>query len=142
MDDFHHGVRVIEVTGGARTIRAVATAVIGVVCTSNDADAATFPIDRPVVLTDVRRALAKAGKNGTLRPTLQAIADQCNTPTIVVRVPTGSDDAATTSAVIGPPPGRNSSRRVRRRKPDPCHARLCAPAGLHTMGRGRRPGLA
>ncbi|QWP76078.1 phage tail sheath protein [Lysobacter sp. K5869] len=101
MDDFHHGVRVIEVKGGARTVRAVATSVIGVVCTSTDADAATFPIDRPVVLTDVRRALAKAGKTGTLRPTLQAISDQCNTPTIVVRVPTGSDDAATTSAVIG-----------------------------------------
>lgn len=107
MDDFHHGVRVIEVTGGARTIRAVATAVIGVVCTSNDADAATFPIDRPVVLTDIRRAIAKAGKNGTLRPTLQAIADQCNTPTVVVRVPTGSDDAATTSAVIGSAEGAN-----------------------------------
>ncbi|MEI2454582.1 phage tail sheath protein [Lysobacter firmicutimachus] len=101
MDDFHHGVRVIEVTGGARTVRAVATAVIGVVCTSSDADAAAFPIDRPVVLTDVRRALAKTGKTGTLRPTLQAIADQCNTPTVVVRVPTGNDDAATTSAVIG-----------------------------------------
>lgn len=101
MADYHHGVRVVETQGGARTVRTISTAVIGVVCTSNDADAVAFPMNRPVLLTDVRRAIGKAGANGTLRPTLQAIADQCSTPTVVVRVPTGSDDAATTSAVIG-----------------------------------------
>ena len=41
--DYHHGVRVIELDGGARYIRTVATAIAGVVCTAPDADDATFP---------------------------------------------------------------------------------------------------
>jgi len=101
MPDYHHGVRVIEVNQGARPIRTVSTAVVGVVCTSSDADVAAFPLNKPVLLTDLRAALGKAGTNGTLRPTLQAIADQSDPLTIVVRVEAGADDAATTTNVIG-----------------------------------------
>jgi len=99
--EYHHGVRVIEVNQGARPLRTVSTAVVGVVCTSNDADAVTFPLNKPVLLTDLRAAIAKAGTNGTLRATLQAIADQADPFTVVVRVETGADDAATTTNVIG-----------------------------------------
>ncbi len=99
--DYHHGVRVIEINGGVRPIRTVATAVVGVVCTAQDADAALFPLDRPVLLTDVLGAVGKAGTSGTLRATLQAIADQANAITVVVRVAEGSDDSATTANVIG-----------------------------------------
>ncbi|EKT4078584.1 phage tail sheath protein [Stenotrophomonas maltophilia] len=99
--DYHHGVRVIEINGGIRPIRTVATAVIGVVCTAQDADAALFPLDRPVLLTDVLGAIGKAGTGGTLRATLQAIADQANAITVVVRVAEGTDDSATTANVIG-----------------------------------------
>jgi len=84
--EYHHGVRVIEINGGVRPIRTVATAVIGVVCTGEDADPALFPLDRPVLLTDVLGAIGKAGTEGTLRATLQAIADQANAITVVVRV--------------------------------------------------------
>ncbi|MFC3549449.1 phage tail sheath protein [Lysobacter cavernae] len=101
MPDYHHGVRVIEINQGTRPIRTVSTAVVGVVCTSSDADVATFPLNKPVLLTDLRAAIAKAGINGTLKPTLQAIADQSDPLTIVVRVETGADDAATTTNVIG-----------------------------------------
>ena len=101
MADYHHGVRITEVKDGARFVRTVSTSVIGMVCTSNDADASAFPLNRPVLLTDVRKAIAKAGVNGTLRPALQAIADQCSPLVVVVRVPTGTDDATTTSNVIG-----------------------------------------
>lgn len=101
MDAYHHGVRVIEVNSGARPIRTVSTAVVGVVCTSNDADAVAFPLDKPVLLTDLRAALAKAGTNGTLRSTLQAIADHADPLTVVVRVATGNDDSSTTTNVIG-----------------------------------------
>jgi len=45
---YHHGVRVIEINGGTRPIRTVSTAVIGVVCTGEDADKDAFPLDRPV----------------------------------------------------------------------------------------------
>lgn len=99
--EYHHGVRVIEVNQGSRPIRTVSTAVVGVVCTSNDADALAFPLNKPVLLTDLRAAIAKAGTNGTLKATLQAIADQADPLTVVVRVESGADDATTTSNVIG-----------------------------------------
>lgn len=106
MPGYHHGVRVIEINQGTRPIRTVSTAVVGVVCTG-DADAVAFPLNKPVLITDLRAAIAKAGATGTLKPTLQAIADQADPFTIVVRVETGVDDAATTSNVIGTTEGAN-----------------------------------
>ena len=94
--DYHHGVRVIEINGGSRPIRTVATAIVGVVCTGPDADATLFPLNRPVLITDVLGSIPKAGKAGTLRATLQAIADQANPVTVVVRVAPGATDVDTT----------------------------------------------
>lgn len=105
--DYHHGVRVIEVQGGARPIRTVATAVIGLVCTAPDADPKVFPLDRPVLLTDVLGAIGKAGIEGTLASSLKGIADQCNAVTIVVRVAPGDNDSVTTTNVIGKKDGAN-----------------------------------
>ncbi|AJJ69396.1 putative major tail sheath protein [Yersinia intermedia] len=42
MSDYHHGARVIEINDGTRVISTVSTAIIGMVCTSDDADA-TLP---------------------------------------------------------------------------------------------------
>ena len=100
-DAYHHGVRVIEINTGTRPLRTVSTAVIGMVCTGADADAAAFPLNKPVLLTDARSAIAKAGSTGTLSKSLQAIVDQCDPLVIVVRVEAGADDAATTTNVIG-----------------------------------------
>jgi phage tail sheath protein FI len=44
------------------------------VATADDADAATFPLDTPV-LVPVRSAMAKAGSTGTLHAALTAIAE-------------------------------------------------------------------
>jgi len=99
--DYHHGVRIVEINGGTRPIRTVSTAVIGIVCTGTDADATLFPLNRPALITDVLAAISKAGTEGTLRPTLQAIADQANAITVVVRVAAGEDDSATTANVVG-----------------------------------------
>jgi phage tail sheath protein FI len=101
MDQYHHGVRVVEVNGGIRPIRTVATAIIGIVCTAEDADATAFPLNKAVLLTDVRGAIAKAGIKGTLAGSLRAIADQANPITVVVRVAEGEAEPATTSNVIG-----------------------------------------
>lgn len=94
--DYHHGVRVIEISGGARPIRTISTAVIGLVATAADADAATFPLDTPVLLTSVLAGIAKAGVLGTLAKTLDAISDQTNALVVVVRVAdgVGADDMA------------------------------------------------
>ena len=101
MADYHHGVRVVEINDGTRVISTVSTAVIGLVCTADDADAALFPLNTPVLITDVLAASGKAGKTGTLAPALLAIADQCKPVTVVVRVAAGADEAETTSNLIG-----------------------------------------
>lgn len=99
--DYLHGVRVIELNDGTRPIRTIATAVIGLVCTADDADPLVFPLDTPVLLTNVQSSIAKAGIKGTLASSLQAIADQTKPYVIVVRVKEGADAAATTTALIG-----------------------------------------
>ncbi len=72
MSDFHHGVQVLEINDGTRVISTVATAVVGMVCTASDADSATFPLNEPVLITNVQSAIAKAGKQGTLGQTVTA----------------------------------------------------------------------
>ena len=105
--DYHHGVRVIEINEGARPIRTIATAIIGMVCTASDADVATFPLNKAVLLTNVRAAIGKAGTQGTLKKSLQAIVDQCDPLVVVVRVADGAGADAEaiaadqTSKVIG-----------------------------------------
>lgn len=104
MSDYHHGVQVLEINDGTRVISTVSTAIIGMVCTASDADTATFPLNTPVLITRVQNAIAKAGKKGTLRAALQAIADQAKPVVVVVRVEegTGADaEAQTLSNIIG-----------------------------------------
>ncbi|MEE9946539.1 MAG: phage tail sheath protein [Pseudomonas asiatica] len=100
-DEYHHGVRVVEINEGTRPIRTVSTAIVGMVCTADDADPTAFPLNTPVLLTSVQSAIAKAGKTGTLAASLQAIADQTQPVTVVVRVAAGETDAETNSNIIG-----------------------------------------
>ena len=100
-DSYHHGVRVHELNEGTRPIRTVSTAVIGLVATAEDADAEALPLNTPVLATDIKTALDKAGTKGTLARSLQAIADQTNAVTVIVRVDTKETEAEQTSALIG-----------------------------------------
>ena len=101
MADYHHGVRVVEINDGTRTISTVSTAIVGMVCTADDADATAFPLNQPVLVTNVLSAIGKAGSHGTLAAALHAIADQAKPVTVVVRVEEGEDEAATISNIIG-----------------------------------------
>lgn len=107
MPDYLHGVRVLEINEGTRPIRTVSTAVVGLVATAPDADPLVFPLDTPVLITNVQAAIGKAGVLGTLAVSLQAIADQTKPFTIVVRVAVGAGEspeaieAATVSNLIG-----------------------------------------
>lgn len=65
MSDYHHGVDVVEINDGTRTISTVSTAVVGMVCTASDADADMFPLNEPVLITSPQNAIAKAGTKGT-----------------------------------------------------------------------------
>lgn len=104
---YHHGVRVEEVNTGTTTLRIVSTAVIGLVATGPEADAEKFPLDKPVLFTNIAKAIDAAGAAGTLPVALKAIADQSRPVVIVVRVPVGEGDtpeeklADQTSLVIG-----------------------------------------
>ncbi len=99
--DYHHGVRVVEVNDGTRSISTVSTAIVGMVCTGDDADASMFPLNKPVLLTDVLTASGKAGDSGTLARSLDAISDQAKPVTVVVRVAQGETEEETTSNIIG-----------------------------------------
>ena len=105
--EYHHGVRVIELTEGIRPIRMVSTAIIGLVATSSDADPDTFPYDKPVLVTNVLAAIGKAGTKGTLAASLDAISQQVRPIIVAVRVPDGLGEtdeekaADLTSNVIG-----------------------------------------
>lgn len=101
MADYHHGTRVQEINQGTRSISTVSTAIVGMVCTGSDADATAFPLNTPVLLTNVQGAVGKAGTKGTLAASLQAIADQAKPMTVVVRVAEGNTAAETTSNIIG-----------------------------------------
>ncbi|WP_145534428.1 phage tail sheath protein [Yersinia alsatica] len=102
--NYHHGVSGEETTDTSTIINDIDSAVIGVVCTADDADATTFPLNTPVLLTRVKNALGKAGKTGTLRQTLKAISDQASPQTVVIRVAEGGTEEgqkSTEANVIG-----------------------------------------
>jgi phage tail sheath protein FI len=58
---FKHGITLTEISTGARTLTAVSTAILGLVATAPDADADTFPLDRPVLVTDIETAIGRPG---------------------------------------------------------------------------------
>lgn len=103
-----HGLTLTESTSGARSLATSSMAVIGIIATASaaagaataDLDAA-FPLDTPVLVTNIAEAIGKAGTGGTLLPTLEAIADQVTPVLVVVRVAEGEDDAETSANVIG-----------------------------------------
>lgn len=98
-----HGITVNELTTGARAIAAIATAVIGMVVTCDTADAEAFPLDTPILVTNIRDAQSKVGENptGTMKPALDAISDQVSPIMIIVRVAEDVDPDAQDLLVIG-----------------------------------------
>lgn len=95
----HHGLKFAESATGKRYMATAASAVIGLVAIASDADAAAFPLNTPVLITDVRAAIAKAGDEDTLASSLQAISDQANAVAVVIRTAEGINAGATETAV-------------------------------------------
>lgn len=95
-----HGLTIIEKTTGPRPVQTASLAVIGLIATASavagqattDLDAA-FPLNTPVLVTDVDAAAGNAGTGGTLGPALEAIGDQTSPIVVVVRVPIATGDA-------------------------------------------------
>ncbi len=109
--NYLHGVQVIEKVSAARPIRTVNTAVIGIVGTAPDADAAAFPLNKPVLIAGDRTLAGKLDTTGnglgTLPAAMDAIFNQIAPLIVVVRVAEARlasgalDQAATQSNVIG-----------------------------------------
>ena len=78
----------------------VASNIIGLVATSEDADAKTFPQDTPIFATSVGSLLGKAGSKGTLGKSLDAIYDQADAQIVVVRVASSAKPAEQKAAII------------------------------------------
>lgn len=89
-ETYNHGVRVIEVKKGGRTLRTIATAIIGLVASGPAADASVFPANAAVAITNIDAAIAAAGDTGTLKSALQAISNQAQTVVVVVRAVVGA----------------------------------------------------
>ena len=98
---YHHGITLTETAEGVRSIRDAKSAVIGMVCTADDADADAFPLDTAVLIPGEVGYLTKAGSSGTLYKALDAIFDQCKPMIVVVRVTEGVDEAEQNTLVIG-----------------------------------------
>ncbi|UVW83384.1 phage tail sheath subtilisin-like domain-containing protein [Wolbachia endosymbiont of Aedes albopictus] len=85
-EQFLHGVNVIEVTSGARTVRTAKSSVIGVIGTAPDADEQKFPLNKPVLIAGSLKEAAKLGKKGTLPSAIDGIFSQVGATVVVIRV--------------------------------------------------------
>lgn len=103
----HHGITANEYTEGVRSISDISTAIIGMVCTAEDADAKVFPLNTPVFATSAYDLLAKAGTKGTLAKSLDAIVDQADAQVVIVRVADSKNTEELKANVIGTAEGGN-----------------------------------
>ena len=115
----HHGITANEYTEGVRSISDISTAIIGMVCTAEDADAKVFPINTPIFATSAYDLLAKAGTKGTLAKSLDAIVDQADAQVVIVRVNDSKNTEELKANVIGTAEGGNYTglKALRRAKP-------------------------
>lgn len=98
-EQFLHGIEVVQIDDGIRSIRTVKSSVIGIVGTADDADAAMFPADTPVLVTGPRMA-ANLGATGELKDAYEAIYAQGVSTCIVVRAEIQDAETAL-DAVLG-----------------------------------------
>jgi uncharacterized protein len=103
-----HGLKITESATGPRPVKDASLATIGIIVTATAAAGAPtaaldamFPLNTPVLITDIDSALGLVLTGGTLNLALEAIADQTSPIVIVVRVAVGVDQAAQDAAVIG-----------------------------------------
>lgn len=97
----HHGITANEYTEGVRSISDISTAIIGMVCTAEDADAKVFPLNTPIFATSAYDLLAKAGTKGTLAKSLDAIVDQADAQVVIVRVAESKNAEEQKANIIG-----------------------------------------
>lgn len=107
MSDPTFGISITRQDGEARPATTSDMAVIGLVGTAPDADAAAFPINQPVLIFSDSGTLAEdLGATGTLAPQIDLINAQLGefqiaARIVVVRVEEGLDDTETLTNLLG-----------------------------------------
>lgn len=96
-----HGVRQVINENGYTPMPIVATSVIGLLATADDADADLFPVNRAVLITDIDEAIGKAGTKGTLKNALIDIKKEAQTPIVLIRVDEAESEEDTIANVMG-----------------------------------------
>ncbi|MCH9780701.1 MAG: phage tail sheath subtilisin-like domain-containing protein [Alphaproteobacteria bacterium] len=99
-----HGINVLEVTEGPRTVSQVSTSVVGIVGVAESAKASDFPLNTPVLLNGYDGIVALGG--GALSEAVAGVFAQVETPVVVVRVAEGKvnnlfDETTTIANYIG-----------------------------------------
>ena len=99
--EYLHGVRQTVNEHGYTPMPIVATSVIGLLATADDADSDAFPLNQAILITDIPSAIGKAGTEGTLKEALQDIYKEASTAIVVIRVEEGVDEEGTIANVMG-----------------------------------------
>ncbi len=100
MPEYLHGPEVLILDDPQKPIKVLRASVIGLVANSDDADAATFPLNKPV-LVNSDKFIAKAGTVGTLKNALTDIYKQSRALVVVVRTAEGDDAEEAKTNIIG-----------------------------------------
>lgn len=100
-ENFLHGIRVVEIESGARTVRSTSSSVIGVIGTAPESDAEMFPLNKPTLISGSMTESAKLGTTGTLPKAIEGILAQTGAIIVVIRVEEGEDDEATLLNIMG-----------------------------------------
>ncbi|EKO3535607.1 phage tail protein [Vibrio fluvialis] len=102
---FKHGIFGVTDNSGVRPMQMADTSFAVVVGTAPDADAETYPLNKPVFVAGNIHKIAKldmVGNNaGTLPDALEAVYDQKRCAIAIIRVEEGVDAAATILNIIG-----------------------------------------
>lgn len=105
--EFLHGVEVLDIDDGSRSISVASSSVIGIIGTAPNADPAKFPLNKPVLIAGSRTeaapliALAKSATNGTLPDAIDSILNQAKAVIVVVRVDSVENANEQRALVIG-----------------------------------------
>lgn len=105
VDQFLHGVEVIDIDTGARVITTVRASIIGIVGTAPNADPMAYPVNKPVLIAGSPREAALLDVlgtgEGTLPSAIDTILDQTGAMIVVVRVEEGETENETLANVLG-----------------------------------------
>lgn len=105
VDQFLHGVEVIDIDTGARVITTVRASIIGIVGTAPNADPMAYPVNKPVLIAGSLREAALLDVlgtgEGTLPSAVDSILDQTGAMIVVIRVEEGETEAETLANVLG-----------------------------------------